>query len=182
METLLSQSQFEMWTRIDPSNITANDTNDDTDLLCLQLFAVRLDGNYSNTNYLQSLARKRTFVRCQLLFTDENFAIARLYLYSFDRLMFIPQRIDLGAELVKSGQVRLDHSVASMDTSRNDRQNNDSKYFQHLSKMEHSAILDYRGMWKSPELRKVESELVEKVEWESKAKWYHKLWRRFWHQ
>mmetsp|Transcript_20162 Transcript_20162/g.30543 ORF Transcript_20162/g.30543 Transcript_20162/m.30543 type:complete len:312 (-) Transcript_20162:1129-2064(-) len=185
METLLSRAQFETWTQFDPSRITSE--NEKTDLLCLHLFGVRNCDEFSNTNYIQSLAHKRTFVRCQLLFTNEKFAIARLYIYSFNRFMFIPHKVDLGAELVKMGQVRFDNTPmpllgksANLCTNGQKEKQSDIRYFNHLSKSEHDAILHSRGMWKSPELRNIESELVEKVEWERKAKWYQKLWKRVW--
>ena len=54
----------------------------------------------------------------------------------------------------------------------------DAKYIQSLSELEYKAIQTRQGLWSSDSVRELKPELIQEVEFQSKASPWKKLWRR----
>ena len=55
----------------------------------------------------------------------------------------------------------------------------DAKYLDRLAEAEYEAARNSHGMWADPEIRKLRSDVVEEVEFRTKAPLWQKLWRRW---
>jgi len=96
-------------------------------------------------------------------------------------------RKDLGATLVNYGRAGIASSgihvdIPSMPTIHGSMQvkslRSDAAYVESLGRLGFEAVKESRGMWSDENIRKERPDLVEEAEFEGRAGFIHKLWRR----
>eukprot|EP00522_Entomoneis_paludosa_P009740 CAMPEP_0172450050 /NCGR_PEP_ID=MMETSP1065-20121228/8567_1 /TAXON_ID=265537 /ORGANISM="Amphiprora paludosa, Strain CCMP125" /LENGTH=277 /DNA_ID=CAMNT_0013201819 /DNA_START=53 /DNA_END=886 /DNA_ORIENTATION=- len=125
-------------------------------------------------------------------------AIARLYFRSPStildavRLLFFPT--DLAQSLIRMGRACVvtgdeglvtaatssnqEHSYRVADTTNSVRDlQRDVAYVEQLHKAEYQAVAEERGIWQQPTVRELRSDVVEEVEFQTKASMLQKAWR-----
>mmetsp|Transcript_3902 Transcript_3902/g.5119 ORF Transcript_3902/g.5119 Transcript_3902/m.5119 type:complete len:555 (-) Transcript_3902:125-1789(-) len=69
-------------------------------------------------------------------------------------------------------------SYRVMDTTESVRDlHKDVAYVEELHKAEFQAVAEQRGMWQKPFFRALRADIVNEVEFQTKAPWYQKMWR-----
>jgi hypothetical protein len=155
--------------------------------------------------WLHQLADERTLVTCQLLarrvnksdlslssssstrtpsaYPNNQMALARLSLRPGRQ--WLPQ--DLAESLVKYGHASVSNAMLTtndtypiVETSSDLKHlEMDLKYMERLAKVEYQAVKESQGMWSDSRIRQERRDLVDEVEFQTKASMFQKLWRRF---
>lgn len=104
------------------------------------------------------------------------------------RLMFRPGgqwfQKDLAESLVSYGRASVSSLVLSTDETTVETSSDiqhldrDRKYMEKLEKLEYQAVKESRGMWSDSAIRLEQKDLVEEVEFQAKATFFQRLWRK----